>query len=427
MFSNGNTIVAAVQEGRFFDGGASDIAFSTSTNSGQTWKYGSLPGVTKLQKPAGKWDRVSDPAVTYDAKHGLWLVSMLPLTGATGQMPLVSASSDGLTWGNPVEILTNNGDFIDKDWIVCDSLSTSKYYGNCYVEFDDNSQGDVIYMSTSKDGGATWSAAYQPAGAGGLAGQPVVQPNGHVIVPFLSNGFAVQAFQSTNGGASWGNTVQVANINDHQPAGGLRDLPLPSARADDSGVVYVVWNDCSFRSGCNENDIVMSTSSNGSSWSAPARVPIDAVTSTIDHVIPGISVQPGTVGSSAHLGLAYYYYPNANCSGNCNLTLGYISSTDGGSSWTKPVKLGFPIINLAWLANTNQGYMVGDYIASVFSGSNVHIAQTLAKAPGSAHNQYLVTNSTSIVDDGVRFTSRGERPVPGAHSDHVQRLYPPGE
>src|SRR5579864_7320547 len=39
-FAFGNTIVAAFQSGRFFQGGASDIIFATSTNGGATWTTG---------------------------------------------------------------------------------------------------------------------------------------------------------------------------------------------------------------------------------------------------------------------------------------------------------------------------------------------------------------------------------------------------
>ena len=47
-FVFGNTIVSAFQVGRFFDGGASDIGFATSTNGGSTWIRGFLPGITKF-------------------------------------------------------------------------------------------------------------------------------------------------------------------------------------------------------------------------------------------------------------------------------------------------------------------------------------------------------------------------------------------
>jgi hypothetical protein len=432
IYSNGNTIVALAQEGRFYDGGASDITFSTSTDGGASWKYGELPGITNIQNPKNVWDRVSDPVITYDVKHGVWLAATLPLADTTGQLPLVSSSTDGLHWNDPVEIGQNNGDFMDKEWIVCDNGSSSKYLGNCYMEWDDNSQGDLIMMSTSKDGGKTWSAGQtvgSPSGdAYGLGGQPVVQPNGTVVVPYYPEGYTINAFSSTNGGGSWGNDVTVGAQNDHQPAGGLRDLPLPSARVDDGGTVYVVWSDCSFRTGCGENDIVLSTSTDGVHWSAVSRVPIDPVSSSVDHFIPGIAVEPGTEGSSAHLGLAYYYYPNTNCSSSaCALTLGYIASSNGGSTWSSPVQLGDPA-NLAWLASTDQGVMVGDYIASVFTSQGVHVAAAAAKKPGKKFDEFMITNKTVLKDDPrEQFSSRGERPLPGAHSDHPPHRYPPGD
>ncbi len=40
------------------------------------------------------------------------------------------------------------------------------------------------------------------------------------------------------------------------------------------------------------------------------RIPIDATTSTVDHFIPGIGVDPTTSGANAHLTIVYYYYPN---------------------------------------------------------------------------------------------------------------------
>src|SRR6476661_5193457 len=45
-YAFGSTIVMAAQTGRFNDGGASDIAYSTSTNNGATWSGGNLPGIT---------------------------------------------------------------------------------------------------------------------------------------------------------------------------------------------------------------------------------------------------------------------------------------------------------------------------------------------------------------------------------------------
>src|SRR5438105_1083857 len=137
----------------------------------------------------------------------------------------------------------------------------------------------------------------------GLGGQPLVQPNGTVIVPFLSSNSSIAAFTSTNGGVSWNSSVTIASQTDHQVAG-IRTEPLPSAEIDGAGKAYVAWQDCRFENGCSANDIVISTSTDGATWSAPQRVPIDAVGSNIDHFIRGIAVDKATSGSSAHVALA---------------------------------------------------------------------------------------------------------------------------
>ena len=84
-FSFGSTIVAAQQTGRFFDGGASNICWSTSTNNGASWTNGCLPGITKYASPAGPYDRASDPAVAYDASHNVWMISTLSRSWKVGE------------------------------------------------------------------------------------------------------------------------------------------------------------------------------------------------------------------------------------------------------------------------------------------------------------------------------------------------------
>ena len=112
---------------------------------------------------------------------------------------------------------------------------------------------------------------------------------------------------------------------------------------------------------------MFSKSADGVNWSDPARVPIDAVTSGVDHFIPGLAVDPTTSGAGTHLALTYYFYPNANCGGACRLQVGYISSPDGGAHWGAPTQLAGPM-SLSEIASTSQGPMVGDYISTSFSG-----------------------------------------------------------
>src|SRR6266480_7001364 len=94
-FSFGSTIVSTSQSGRFFDGGASDIGWATSTDGGSHWTHGFLPGLTKYQG-AGPYDRASDPSVAYDRRHNVWLISSLALLESPDPAGVVvSRSSDG--------------------------------------------------------------------------------------------------------------------------------------------------------------------------------------------------------------------------------------------------------------------------------------------------------------------------------------------
>jgi hypothetical protein len=372
-FGFGNTVVATFQTGRFnVGGGASNIGWATTTNAGRTWTTGMLPGTTVYQ--GGPWSRISDPAVAYDPLHNVWMISTLVFgMGATPfgspSAILTSRSTDGgLTWGNPVTTAPGPSSFFDKNWMTCDTWPQSPHYGNCYTEWDDFGIGGAIFMSTSTDGGLTWGPPTQPGGLPtGLGGQPVVQPNGTVVVPYATSN-EIREFHSFDGGLNWTRAITISNVTEHPVAGNLRTSPLPSAEVDAAGKVYVVWQDCRFRSSCPRNDIVMSTATDPVLWSQPVRIPIDPIDSTVDHFIPGIGVDRSTQGSTARLALGYYYYPDSVCNAStCDLTVGFVSSTDGGASWTQARNVAGPF-RVAWLAQTDQGPMVGDYISTSFAG-----------------------------------------------------------
>ncbi|MBA3915682.1 MAG: exo-alpha-sialidase [Acidobacteriales bacterium] len=343
----GSTIVSSFHVARrpgTIGWGSGGIGFATSTNAGATWTYGLLPGLT-INSGGGTYGAAADPSVAYDAKHGVWLISTLPLAGLnSGSSKIgdvgISRSRDGIHWQKPIIIDKTHLD--DKNWTVCDNTSSSPYYGNCYTEWDQAyGSGDVL-MSTSSDGGLTWTVG-QPSQdhAFGLGGEPLVQPNGTVIVPF--SGFSIESFSSTDGGKTWGKSVTISSVQEHGTAGGLRNTNLPTAAMDGSGKAYVAWSDCRFRSGCSANDIVFSTSTDGKTWTAPARIPIDPTTSTVDHFLPGLGADYNSTGDTAHLAVIYYYYPTSQCGSSCKLYAGYTVSEDAGATWTAGAQLAGPM------------------------------------------------------------------------------------
>jgi BNR repeat-like domain len=427
-FAFGSTIVTVSQVGRYFDGGASGTGFATSTDGGASWTSGVLPGLTVHQSPPGPYDRATDPVIAYDPLHNVWLAQSLVLNeeagGPSGVAVVVNRSTDGgLTWSGPVVSAqaSGNQDF-DKNWIVCDTHPGSPFYGRCYQTWDDFGNGNRLLQNFSTDGGLTWSNPVPTANnATGLGGQPVVQPDGDVIVP-AGNAFltAIIAFRSTNGGVSWSNADLVSQAPTHNVAGNLRTDPLPTAEIDAAGRVYVVWQDCRFRRGCKVNDLVMTTSTDGASWTPVTRIPIDSLTSGVDHFIPGLGVEPASTG---RLALAYYFYRSSRCNKKnpCQLEVGYVQSNDGGMNWSTPTDVAGPFA-VTSVADTTQGRMVGDYISTSWLNGRAWPAFAVASAPvGTVFDEPIAVPTGGLVaaTGGFVSNSSGEHPVADAASDHA--------
>ena len=367
-FSWGNVIVAAYQAGRFRNGGAVNIGWTTSRDGGRTWRSGLLPGLTVASRPAGRWQRVSDPVVAYDAAHGVWLIASLALSGGEAAAVVVSRSADGLSWSPPVTVVEapwRPDLLLDKEWIVCDNGEASPHRGSCYATYSDFRTLRLEFQA-SRDSGVTWEppiAAPDDAGRVSIRGrwapapQPVVQPDGDLIVPYYDE-TRMAAILSADGGRSFSAAVGVGPTT-FKPTPDLRAPPLPSAEVDQAGTVYVVWPDCRSRPSCGFNDLVLSRSADGSSWSPPTRIPTAPISSRSDFVIPGIAVDRTRVGRIA---VAYYIFRLATL-----LDVGFMSSADGGRTWTAPLRLNAQSMRLDWIAQAG-GAMVGDYMSTSFTG-----------------------------------------------------------
>ncbi len=305
---------------RIYGGGGADIGWATSLNGGISWTNGYLPGLTEYGPGGGPNSAASDAAVAYDAKHGMWLICTLPI--GNYDTVAVSSSSDGIHWNNPVYVIQNRD--ADKNWIACDNTPTSPYYGNCYVEFDNPDVGDLLYMSTSHDGGQTWSTPVTTGNSDyGIGGNPIVQPNGTVVVPFADFNCGMSAF----------NVHQRRPELDGRSRNCLRSqpwtrlvicvapacLPPPSTarvRCTLRGPI------AASKAAAAANDIVYSSSTDGVHWSAKVRIPLDPIGSGVDHFINGMGIDIRTSGSTAHMGMTYYYYPVSNCGSSCTLVAG---------------------------------------------------------------------------------------------------------
>jgi hypothetical protein len=388
-FAFGNVVVSAFQSGRFRNGGAVNTGWATSRDGGRTWRSGVLPALTVASAPAGRWQRVSDPVVAYDAGHRVWLIASLAFTAGDAAAVVVSRSTDGVSWSQPVTVAEapwRPDLLLDKEWIVCDNGPTSPHRGSCYVTYSDFRTLRLEFQS-SRDGGVTWEprvAAPDDAGRTSIRGrwapapQPVVQLDGDLIVPYYDE-TRVAAIRSADGGRSFSASVTVGATT-FKPTPDLRAPPLPSAEVDRDGTVYVVWPDCRSRPQCGFNDLVLSRSPDGISWSSPIRIPIAPRASRADFVIPGLGVDPGRVG---RLAVAYYVYRLG-----AFLDVGFIRSQDGGRSWTPARRLNAETMRLEWIAQAG-GAMVGDYISTSFVAGRAVAAFPIAAPSAQRFDQPL--------------------------------------
>lgn len=407
-FSVGSTVVAAFQTGRLVDGGANDIGFAVSRDAGRSWQSGFLPGLTSFSSPAGPRDAVSDPVVAFDGGHGVWLIASLGIESGTTSI-LISRSRDGVTWGSPVVAARDRSEDYDKEWLTCDSWRTSPFRGRCYLSYLDVESGE-IRTRRSADGGLTWSAPVGVAGRtrSGVANgaQPVVRPDGSLVVPYaVSAAFdfyadpestSITAIRSTDGGASFGAPLRVSRVEEEYVRN-MRAPSLPSAEVAADGTVYVVWSDCRFRAECGANDIVITRSRDGVTWSNPEPVPIQAASSDVQLFVPGLAVDATTSGNGTRLAIAYHSLPQDCSNGPCpGVDVALVRSSNGGMTWSAPQRLSAETMALEWIADSGIGRMLGDYISTSFAGGRPIPVFAIASQPVREEFRQAVYAATKV-------------------------------
>jgi hypothetical protein len=303
-------MIGVYQQDRWDNGGAHGIVAAVSQNGGtswtQTWAHFSFcSGGTAAN--GGDFERASDPWVTF-APNGDAYQSTITLNGSDNTIGvLVSKLPHGsTTWSEPLTLERDTSPFAssDKESITADPTD-SRYV---YVVWDrarkpgENSspnaghsfafRGDLVFSRTA-DSGATWSAPRNllPTNANLFTSGNIVSvlPNGTLVDVFeLGKGSGVQQspnpfteslMRSTDKGLTWSPVIDIST----DQSVGVRD--------PDTG--------------------------------APVRTGAG---------LPSVAVDPSN-------GTLYVVWADARFSGGVVDDIALSKSTDGGLTWSAPIKV----------------------------------------------------------------------------------------
>jgi hypothetical protein len=367
----------------------------TSSDGGTSWtNRGVLPGYSDFN-PGGTLESDGDPVVVFGPKpdgnggfsfasgaraYYANLASFVSGAAKGNQVPELIAVSrsddDGVSWTNPVLAATGNGfKFNDKEDIWADKNPASPFFGRVYVSWT-QFRGSVftffgapVMVTFSADGGATWarpnqiSAAHNNSTVGGRQGTAIrTGPDGTVYMLWEDgdvHGNKMVVATSHNGGVTWTHATTIASVRDIAdpiPGANFRTDSFLSAAVDQtSGAIYTAWADASGTAG---HIVVARSADGGSSWSTPLTVSAPANGYAF---FQGLDVAP-----NGRVDLAYQAQVAISTTtygiGNARIDSYYVSSANGGLTWSAPTKVSLASSDPAASAQNNlQRQFWGDY------------------------------------------------------------------
>ena len=437
--ANPKNVVTAYQEGRIADGGDATNGFATSFNGGKTWITGELPKLTTYPGQGGVMERASDAVVAF-GPHNLVYANSLVFDftknqGLRSGIAVNVSKNGGRTWGPPVLLQDDVvGGLNDKNWIVVDmGKGPGHHFGRVYVVWD--RVAPVLYDYCDHNCGqlANWLPDFHTipglifAGPG-IGAYPVITKSGGldivmdttltgVPVPSGSdelevspgNDELVSLMAPDAGSTPYPEPLTFAppvDISANQTAGvpAQRAGTLPAAAADPkSGVIYAVWEDSRFRTD-GTNDAVISRSSDGGlTWTQPKRVNPGSTTDHVDHY--NVTVAVGA-GGSVHVA-----YRQRDQSGQGPLYTPWIDtyyqeSTDGGKTFTKPLRVDRVRSNAYYDAFSRDGSFEGDYNQITSAGGYTYITRAQGEPNSTGERPGLTPNPDN--SDTLLLTAAGK-------------------
>ena len=337
-------MIAGYQQDRWSDGGARGNVAAVTHDGGVTWSQVVIPGITLCSggtvANGGDYQRATDPWVTFSPNGDAYFFSLsLDITtppgraGGIGKNAMfVSKSIDGgKTWLPPVKVGADvNPRFLnDKNTITADPGDSNFVYAvwdrlqipNGAVINPENVLGlgfkGPAVLARTTDGGQTWEPPrniYNPGGNNQTIGnQIVVLPDGTLVNVFNE----ILNFKNSDKGAKFEFNLSLIRSTD-KGATWTRGQPIRAAKMQTLAL---------FRAfGIVDPD-----------------TPADGVRT--QDLIPQITVDR-SVGSPGH-GNLYAVWQDARFSGFSHDEIAFSRSTDGGFTWSAPIKINKTPTNIA--------------------------------------------------------------------------------
>jgi hypothetical protein len=354
-----NHLLIGGQEGRLFDGGAQATGTYVSFDGGATWTGALLPGASAAT--GGDLDRSTDPVVDFAADGTAYAnVFSFDRPGNDTAVLVYRSPDGGLSWDGPFEVTSTNSikRSDDKNWFTIDDAPDSPFFGRIYVTWtrflggaSGSYSGSPIMLSSSDDGGETWSTPIKTGRTRYAQGsQPMVGPDGTLYIVYQELFKEITRItSSTDGGVTFGKARAVARTLPSVVEGLRTGDGLPNADVDPvTGDLHVVWQDARY----DVSDVLYTRSRDGGrTWSAPIVVSDDDGDAQFT---PAVAAYGGIV----HV----IFYDSRDPVGRDDLySVRYARSTNGGRTFgaNKVVRARFDI-DLG--IQTERGIFLGDYI-----------------------------------------------------------------
>jgi len=327
-------IVGAVQQDRWDNGGARGLVASVSMDGGNSWQTAAIPGITLCS--GGNYDRATDPWVTFSPSGVVYQLALsfndvaAPLEARDFDHALLASYSQdgGVSWSQPVEVIRDldANVFNDKQSITADPFDS-----------------DLVY--------AVWDRLVFP---------PSERAN--VIAGFVTAAFRgpVWFARTTDGGETWEPAREIFDPGQNNQTIGNQIVVLPDGTLID-GFDLIKKERSATATGAFYNVALIRSEDQGVTWGpqkpngkmAPIVVsPLRTITvtdpETGDDVRTGDIIPDFAVDSTS--GALYAVWQDARFNNLQADAIAFSMSTDGGFTWSAPIKvnqtpIGIPIGN----------------------------------------------------------------------------------